>query len=95
MGFITNVLNPKLAVFYLSIFTQFLHPDRGSVFLQGVTLGCTQIAISFSVNLVIICAASSISGWLSERPSWERRQQWLMGSVLAGLGLKLAVTARR
>lgn len=94
MGFVTNVLNPKLAVFYLSIFTQFLHPERGSVFLQGLTLGCTQIVISFCVNLSIIFAAGAISDWLMQRPSWERAQRWLMATVLAGLGLKLAVSAR-
>ncbi|MEO5717402.1 MAG: LysE family translocator [Chthoniobacterales bacterium] len=95
MGFVTCVLNPKPAVFYLSIFTQFLHPERGSIFLQSLTLGCTQIAISFGVNLAIISAAGSISNWLMQRPTWERAQRWLMGTVLAGLGLKLAVSARR
>lgn len=94
MGFVTNVLNPKLAVFSLSISTQFLHPERGSIFLQGLTLGCTQIVISFCVHLSIICAASSISQWLMQRPLWERAQRWLMGTVLAGFGLKLAVSAR-
>lgn len=95
MGFITNALNPKIAVFYLSIFTQFLHPERGSVFLQSLVLGCTQIAISFSVNLAIIFAASRIAAWFAERPLWMRVQRWFMGTVLAGLGLKLALSERR
>lgn len=95
MGFVTNALNPKIAVFYLSIFTQFLHPERGSIFLQSLTLGCTQIVLSFAVNLAIIFAASRLALWFSERPVWVRAQRWFMGTVLAGLGLKLALSERR
>jgi len=90
MGFVTNALNPKIAVFYLSIFTQFLKPEHGSVLAQSLVLGCTQIAISLTVNCLIILAASQITIWLSERPMWERAQKWLMGTVLAALGLRLA-----
>ena len=95
MGMLTNVLNPKAAVFYLSIFTQFLHPERGSIFLQSLTLGGTQIAISFVVNMTIFSVASQAAGWFSERPIWLRVQKWVMGTVLAALGLKLAVSGRR
>ena len=41
IGFLTNVLNPKVAVFYISIFSQFLDPQRGSVFAQSLLLGGT------------------------------------------------------
>lgn len=90
MGFVTNALNPKIAVFYLSIFTQFLKPEQGSILAQSLALGCTQIVISLTVNCLIILAASQITVWLAERPLWERAQKWLMGTVLVGLGLKLA-----
>lgn len=95
MGFLTNVLNPKIAVFYVSIFTQFLDPHRGSVLLQALVLGLTQIAISFGVNLAIIHSAGWLGTWFDQRPLWLRLQKWLMASVLAGLAAKLAFSERR
>lgn len=95
MGFLTNLLNPKIAVFYLSIFPQFIDPASGSVFAQGVLLGVTQIAVSFSVNLLIVLSAASISRWFGRNPLWLALQRYLMGFVLAGLALRLAAEQRR
>ena len=44
MGFVTNLLNPKVAMFYLSFFPQFIHPERGPVLLQSLVLGGVQAA---------------------------------------------------
>jgi threonine/homoserine/homoserine lactone efflux protein len=46
MGFLTSALNPKIAVFYLSVFPQFISPEHGSVFTQSIVLGLTQISVS-------------------------------------------------
>jgi threonine/homoserine/homoserine lactone efflux protein len=94
MGLLTNALNPKIAVFYLSVFTQFLHPERGSLLAQSVILGSTQILISFLVNLTITLAAGAVSSWFSHHPIWIRVQKWFMGAVLAGLAVKLASSQR-
>lgn len=95
MGFVTNLLNPKIAVFYLSIFPQFVSPAHGSVFAQSIVLGLTQIAVSFSVNLVIVFSAARLAGWFAGRPRWLAAQRYLMGGVLGALALRLAVEPRR
>ncbi len=94
MGFVTNLLNPKIAMLYLALLPQFIDPS-GSVLGQSLVLGATQIAISVSVNAIIALAAGSIALFLATRPSWMMVQRWLMGTVLAGLAVRMAVEAKR
>jgi threonine/homoserine/homoserine lactone efflux protein len=95
MGFFTNLLNPKIAVMYLSLLPQFISPDHGSVLTQSIILGSTQIAISVTVNTMIVTLAGAIAVFLSGRPAWLVAQRWLMGTVLAGLAIRMATEARR
>lgn len=95
MGFLTNLLNPKAAVLYLSLLPQFITPGHGSVLLQSMTLGATQMAISLTVNALIVLMAGAIARFLAGRPFWVSVQRWLMGTVLAGLAVDMAVRSRR
>ncbi|WP_406872526.1 LysE family translocator [Aminobacter sp. P9b] len=95
MGFLTNLLNPKVAVLYLSLLPQFIDPADGSVLTQLLVLGSIQIAISITVNAIIAISAGSISTFLAASPGWLAIQRWLMGTVLAGLAVKMATEAQR
>lgn len=95
MGFLTNLLNPKIAVFYLSIFPQFVSKEHGSVFTQSIVLGLTQITVSFIINLCIALSAASLASWFVRNPRWLAAQRFLMGFVLAGLAVRLAAEQRR
>jgi threonine/homoserine/homoserine lactone efflux protein len=90
MGLVTNLLNPKAAVLYLSLLPQFVDVHRGHIAEQSLTLGLIQIAVSLSVNLAIVVGAGGIATFLAKRPTWLRIQRYLMGTVLAGLAVRVA-----
>jgi threonine/homoserine/homoserine lactone efflux protein len=94
MGFVTNLLNPKIAMLYLALLPQFIDP-AGSVLTQSLAFGSIQIAISVSVNAMIALAAGSIALFLGTRPTWLLVQRYLMGTVLAGLAVRMAFEAKR
>src|SRR2546425_1100438 len=94
MGLMTNLLNPKVAMFYLSFFPQFLHPERGELLLQSLSLGAVQIGVSTGVNTVLICFAAVIAGFLNRNISWMRVQRYVMGTVLGLLALRLLTEKR-
>jgi threonine/homoserine/homoserine lactone efflux protein len=95
MGLVTNLLNPKIAAFYLSLLPQFVDRAEGGVLGQTLVLGVTQIAISLAVNTAIVFTAGAVAVFLTGRPLWARLQRWVMGTVLAGLALRLALDSGR
>jgi threonine/homoserine/homoserine lactone efflux protein len=91
MGLVTNLLNPKIAVLYVSLLPQFVRPAAGNVALQSFLLGSTQIVIAVTLNGVIVLMAGRIARFLATRPRWAQGQRVLMGGVLGALAVRLAV----
>ncbi len=89
MGVVTNLLNPKQLVFFTSIFSQFLHPERGSVLQQGLQLAATHISLSIVVNGLIVMGAAQLARLFARSAAWMRFQRYLMAGVLAGLAVRL------
>ncbi|MGN6807745.1 MAG: LysE family translocator, partial [Trinickia sp.] len=65
------------------------------VLAQSLALGSLQIVASLTVNSVVALSAGTIARFLAGRPLWLVAQRWLMGTVLAGLAVRMATEARR
>ncbi|MEV8638132.1 LysE family translocator [Streptosporangium sp. NPDC051023] len=95
MGMITSLLNPKIAILYVSLLPQFVDPARGDVVWQSLSFSLIQVVVSLSVNTVIVLTAGSIASFLARRPLWARVQRYLMATVLAGIALRIATDRSR
>lgn len=93
-GIVTNVLNPKVALFFLAFLPQFVDPTKGAVALQFFTLGCL-----FNLSATIVdCSVGLIGGQVGDllrRSSKAAKLQgYFTGSVFLALGARLALVGR-
>lgn len=94
MGLVTCLLNPKVAVIYLTLLPQFVNPKLGHVMGQTITLGSIQVCIAVTGNGVFVLIADKLRHFLQTRPLWARAQRYLMGSVLIALAVRLMLERR-
>jgi threonine/homoserine/homoserine lactone efflux protein len=94
-GFVTAVLNPKVAMFQLALFPQFVDPALGSVLAQSLILGATQIIVAVVGDSLYVFAAASVRRWFAGRPGWGRWSKRLLAGVFAALAARLVLDARK
>jgi threonine/homoserine/homoserine lactone efflux protein len=89
-GVMTEVLNPKTALFFLSFIPQFVDRMHGHVFLQFVMLGTLSVTLNTSADIVVTLLAGPLGQRIRGSARFRRRQRTLTGAVMIGLGSYLA-----
>lgn len=90
-GFITNILNPKVAIFFLAFLPQFVQPERGQVALQILLLGLWFNFSGTAVLMIVALLFGRVGDWFARYPGFARWQERVTGLVLLFLGLRLAL----
>ncbi len=91
-GIVTEILNPKTALFFLSFIPQFIHPQVGHVFAQFVTLGALSVALNTSADVVVALLAGVFGEKLKSNARLIRRQRVASGVAMIGLGVYVATS---
>jgi len=93
-GFVTGILNPKVAIFFLAFLPQFVRPERGHVVAQFLLLGGILALLDLLWAGLLAAAAARARHRLSASRRFALWRDRLAGGVLVALGLKLAFTRR-
>ncbi|GLC24199.1 LysE family translocator [Roseisolibacter agri] len=94
-GVVTNVLNPKVALFFLAFLPQFVDPARGSAALQVLALGLLFDTSGTIVNLAVALGASGAAGRLRRSARAAQLLERATGALFVALGVRLALAGRR
>lgn len=91
---LASVVNPKVAVFYLSLFPQFVDPAAGSVLAQSLALGIVHVGVSTLIDGALVTVAGLLAAWFARRPGWLKAQRWFLGGAFGVLAVWLMATPR-
>lgn len=94
-GFFSNLLNPKVALFYLALFPQFLDPERGAVAVQILVLAGIFLVIDFAVHGGVIWLAGSMRSFSTNGTIFARWSRYFLGLVFGGLAARLVFDGQR
>lgn len=90
-GILTEALNPKTALFFLSFIPQFIAPVAGHVFLQFIVLGTVSVALNTTADLLVVLLAAPLERKLKHSAVFRRRQRVASGLGMIGLGAYVAL----
>jgi threonine/homoserine/homoserine lactone efflux protein len=94
-GILTEVLNPKTALFFLSFIPQFVTPEHGHVFSQFIVLGVLSVSLNTVADLLVVTLASPIERRLKSSARLRRNQRIASGIGMIGLGTYVAFADSR
>jgi threonine/homoserine/homoserine lactone efflux protein len=94
-GVLTSVLNPKGILFFLSFLPQFISPQSGHVSLQLIVCGLTFTVLCLLIYGAIGYFSGQVGDRLTKQPTISLALKWLSGSVLVGLGIRMAWPERK
>ena len=94
-GLITNLLNPKVALFFLALFPQFLDPEQGLIGLQVMVLASLFVAIDFAVHGVVIWMAGGVKSLSAGRLGLKSVSGYFLGIVFTSLAARLIFEEQR
>jgi threonine/homoserine/homoserine lactone efflux protein len=93
-GVLSNVLNPKIAIFFLAFLPQFVDKGSSHVTLQMAFLGIMFAGFGLCFLLIVGYSSGTIGRWLMDQPRYAQFFQRLAGGILIGLGIRLALTEK-
>jgi len=94
-GVLTNVLNPKVALFFLAFLPQFIHPEKGNASMQILLLGLWFNFSGTVVNCIVALLFGKLGNWLADKQAFIKWQNKVTGLLLIGLGIKVALSSRK
>jgi threonine/homoserine/homoserine lactone efflux protein len=94
-GILTEALNPKTALFFVTFLPQFCQPERGPLVVQVAVLGVVSVALNTLADVIVAFFAGPLGERLGRHPRWWRRQRRATGGTLIGLGVVAALGERR
>jgi threonine/homoserine/homoserine lactone efflux protein len=94
-GVIVQVLNPKIALFFLAFLPQFVNPARGSVTAQTLFFGGLLMMMGLCTDSTYALISGSAGDWLKQQPAFATAQRYVAGIVFIGLGMTTALTGSK